>query len=62
MRPFRAYVLDAVALIEPLALNLIAPAHGPILRHLPREYLHRYRELATPRLFNDCLLYTSRCV
>ena len=53
MRPFRAYVLDAVALIEPLALNLIAPAHGPILRHLPREYLHRYRELATPRLFNE---------
>jgi flavorubredoxin len=53
MRPFREYVLDAVALIEPLAIRLIAPAHGPILRHQPRDYLHRYRELATPRLFNE---------
>jgi len=53
MRPFRAYVLDAVALIEPLDLKLIAPAHGPVLRHQPRDYLQRYRELATPRLFNE---------
>ena len=53
MRPFREYVLDAVALIEPLAIRLIAPAHGPILRHQPRDYVHRYRELATPRLFNE---------
>jgi len=53
MRPFREYVLDAVALIEPLDIRLIAPAHGPILRHQPRDYLHRYRELATPRLFNE---------
>ena len=53
MRPFREYVLDAIALIEPLAINLIAPAHGPILRHAPRDYVHRYRELATPRLFNE---------
>ena len=53
MRPFREYVLDAVALIEPLDILLIAPAHGPILRHQPRDYLHRYRELATPRLFNE---------
>ena len=53
MRPFREHVLDAVALIDPLDLNLIAPAHGPIHRHMPREYVHRYRELATPRLFNE---------
>lgn len=53
MRPFRENVLDAVALIEPLELNLIAPAHGPFLRHQPRDYVHRYRELATPRLFNE---------
>ena len=53
MRPFRENVLDAVALIEPLELNLIAPAPGPILRHQPRDYVHRYRELATPRLFNE---------
>ncbi len=53
MRPFRENVLDAIALIEPLEINLIAPAHGPILRHAPRDYVHRYRELATPRLFNE---------
>ncbi|MEZ5628832.1 MAG: FprA family A-type flavoprotein [Rhodocyclaceae bacterium] len=53
MRPFREHILDAVSLIEPLELATIAPAHGPILRHLPREYLHRYRELATPRLYNE---------
>jgi flavorubredoxin len=53
MRPFREYVLDAVALIEPLDLKAIAPAHGPILRHMPRDYVHRYRELATPRLYNE---------
>ena len=53
MPPFRENVLDAVALIEPLDLTLIAPAHGPILRHMPRDYVHRYRELATPRLFNE---------
>jgi flavorubredoxin len=53
MRPFREYVLDAIALIEPLEIKLIAPAHGPVLRHKPRDYVHRYRELATPRLFNE---------
>ena len=53
MRPFRENVLDAIALIEPLDLKMIAPAHGPVLRHQPRDYVHRYRELATPRLFNE---------
>jgi flavorubredoxin len=53
MRPFRENVLDALVLIEPLDLRLIAPAHGPILRHAPRDYVHRYRELAMPRLFNE---------
>lgn len=53
MRPFREHVLDAVALIEPLELKTIAPAHGPILRQQPRDYVHRYRELAMPRLFNE---------
>jgi len=53
MRPFREFVLDALALIEPLDLRLIAPAHGPILRQHPRDYLHRYRQLAMPRLGNE---------
>jgi flavorubredoxin len=50
MRPFRDYVLGALALIEPLSLRVIAPAHGPILRDRPGDYVARYRELASPRL------------
>ncbi|MBL8538808.1 MAG: FprA family A-type flavoprotein [Betaproteobacteria bacterium] len=50
MRPFKRHVLDALALIEPLDLAAIAPSHGPILRDRPRDYVARYRELATPRL------------
>ncbi len=52
MRPFRENVLDALQLIEPLAPRFIAPAHGPLLRRNPSEYIQRYRELATPRLTN----------
>jgi flavorubredoxin len=50
MRPFKSHVLDALTLIEPLELAAIAPSHGPILRDRPRDYVARYRELATPRL------------
>jgi NADH oxidase (H2O-forming) len=50
MRPFKRHVLAALELIEPLDLAAIAPAHGPILRDQPRDYVARYRELSTPRL------------
>ncbi|BAP57425.1 flavodoxin/nitric oxide synthase [Thioploca ingrica] len=50
MRPFREHVLEALALIEPLPLNLLAPAHGPILRDSPAAYVQRYRQLAEPLL------------
>jgi len=53
MRPFREHVLDALELIEPLPLKLIAPAHGPILRDAPRSYVQRYRQLAAPLLHNE---------
>ncbi len=46
MRPFKAHVLDALSLIEPLPLQVIAPTHGPILRERPRRYLARYRALS----------------
>jgi flavorubredoxin len=55
MRPFREYVLKALELVEPLALSVIAPAHGPILRDRPRAYVERYRELASPRLKREIL-------
>lgn len=47
MRPFKAHVRDALKLIEPLKLKLIAPAHGPVLRERPRRYVTRYRELSS---------------
>jgi flavorubredoxin len=53
MRPFREHVLDALELIEPLELRMIAPAHGPILRDAPRSYVQRYRQLAAPLLHNE---------
>ncbi len=53
MRPFKEHVLEALELIEPLALKLIAPAHGPILRDNPRRYVQRFRELSTPRMEQD---------
>ena len=53
MRPFRSHVVRALDLIEPLDLSIVAPAHGPVLRHGPRDYVRRYRELATARLHNE---------
>jgi len=53
MRPFRKQVIDALQLIEKLDLSMIAPAHGPILRDQPQNYVARYRELASPRLKRD---------
>jgi flavorubredoxin len=52
MRPFRAYVREALELIEPLPLKMIAPAHGPILRDDPRDYVRRYRTLSKSGLHN----------
>lgn len=53
MRPFREHVLDALALIEPLPINIIAPTHGPILRDQPLRYVQRYRELSGQRLQSE---------
>ena len=53
MRPFRSHVLEALDLIEPLDLRLLAPAHGPILREAPWRYVQRYRQLAEPLLTKE---------
>lgn len=53
MRPFRAQVLEALALIEPLPLRMLAPAHGPILRDTPQHYVRRYRDLSVSTLKNE---------
>jgi NADH oxidase (H2O-forming) len=53
MRPFRVHVREALELIEPLPIKLIAPAHGPILRDQPTRYVARYRELSASGLKNE---------
>jgi NADH oxidase (H2O-forming) len=53
MRPFKHHVLQALDLIEPLDIKCIAPAHGPILREHPREYVRRYHSLSVPRLKSE---------
>jgi len=53
MRPFREHVLNALALIAPLPINIIAPTHGPILRDQPTRYVERYRELSGQRLQSE---------
>ena len=53
MRPFRTRVLEALELIEALPIQLIAPAHGPILRDQPQHYVRRYRELSSSTLKNE---------
>ena len=53
MRPFRAHVRSALDLIEPLLLQTIAPAHGPVLREDPRDYVRRYRALSKSGLHRN---------
>lgn len=53
MRPFKRFVLEAMDKIEPLEPTLIAPSHGPILRHHPMEYVRSYRSLSASRLPNE---------
>lgn len=53
MRPFKHYVLRALDLIEPLALKIIAPTHGPILRDRPKDYVKRFRGLSSNRLHSE---------
>jgi flavorubredoxin len=50
MRPFKQHVLNALEMIEPLPLQIIAPTHGPILRDRPERYVAHYRELSTSSL------------
>ena len=46
MRPFRSHVRGALDVIEPLPVQVLAPAHGPVLRSGPEAYVRRYRQLS----------------
>lgn len=48
MRPFRQHVRKALDQLENLPLRILAPAHGPVLRKNPQDFLQRYRQLSTP--------------
>nr|WP_290442826.1 FprA family A-type flavoprotein [Rhodovulum tesquicola] len=53
MRPFKRYVAEALDMIEPLEIDMIAPGHGPVLRTHPRDYITHYRRLITKRLARE---------
>jgi len=53
MRPFKQHVLTALQLLKNLQIQLIVPAHGPILRDRPLDYIERYKQMSTPRLKNE---------
>lgn len=44
MRPFKGKVLEAVAKIRELEIDIICPSHGPILRADPWRYIDSYAE------------------
>jgi flavorubredoxin len=42
MGPFKSYVLDALKIYNTLDIDVIAPLHGPIIRHNPAKYMSLY--------------------
>jgi len=62
MRPFKPYVLKAIDKIEELDIDIIATAHGPIIRENPRKYIESYRrwsQIQTDAAKNVLILYAS---
>ncbi len=63
MRPFKKNVRSALEKIEPLAIDMIAPSHGPVLREHPHKYIEAYQEWAAPLPENNprkiCLYFTA---
>ncbi len=45
--PFKSYMLDAIAKIEPLEIDMICNGHGPVLDDNPWEIVNTYKEWAT---------------
>jgi flavorubredoxin len=43
MRPFKEYVRQALAKIDPLPIKIVCPVHGPILRRDVGRYVEMYR-------------------
>ncbi len=62
MRPFKPYILKAIERIEDLDIDIIATAHGPIIRKNPRKYIESYlswSQTETDALKSVLILYVS---
>ncbi len=62
MRPFKPYVLKAIEKVEELDIDIIATAHGPIIRKNPRKYIEsylRWSQIQTDAIKNVLILYAS---
>ncbi len=62
MRPFKPYILKAIEKVEELDIDIIATAHGPVIRNNPRKYIEsylRWSQIQTEAIKNVLILYTS---
>jgi Uncharacterized flavoproteins len=62
MRPFKPYILKVIEKIEKLDIDIIATAHGPIIRENPRKYIESYRRWSQTQIDaikNVLILYVS---
>lgn len=48
--PFKKHALSAIEKIKPLAIDIIAPSHGPIHRDNPRQYVDLYERWSSDGL------------
>jgi flavorubredoxin len=48
MRPFKEQIRTAVQKTDNLAIGMICPSHGPVLRSNPRAAIDSYRQWAAP--------------
>lgn len=53
MRPFKSFIREAVAKVESLAVTMICPSHGPLLRRHPLKAVEAYREWAAAPPVSD---------
>ncbi len=62
MRPFKPHILNAIEKIEKLDIDVIAAAHGPIIRKSPRKYIEsylRWSQAETDSIKSVLILYVS---
>ncbi len=50
MGPFKKFTLDGLAKLEKLDFDMIAPSHGPVLKHSIAQAMAKYKEWAQPTL------------